>query len=404
MGTPRGARPGAASSARRGPPRPTPAATACSRSTSTRRSRAAWRVLTAYQDAALAQRYRALVERVRAAETRVSGGHGALTVAVARNYFKLLAIKDEYEVARLYSDGEFERQVAANFEGDYTLRYHFAPPLWVKPDKVTGAPVKRTLRPVDAPRARAPRALQGPARHAGSTRSATPTSASSSGAWSPTTRRRSTSSSAGSRADNLALAVEIAALPATIRGYGHVKRRNIDAAKSARGRAARGIPRARGHADCDRRVGAALHCRHAVARHPRRRPVAHPVRAVLLDVPRGHGRRGHQDRGRRRRRPGAPPGHPAQRLQPLLRVVQPQQALDDARPAQRRGQGGAAQADRHRRRRARQLPSRRDGEDRPVARRASAHQARHRQLPHHRLRPRRPVPRPARRSTSSRRR
>ena len=60
------------------------------------------------------------------------------TEAVARNYFKLLAIKDEYEVARLYTDGEFERQVAASFEGDYKLQYHFAPPLWVKPDRITG--------------------------------------------------------------------------------------------------------------------------------------------------------------------------------------------------------------------------------------------------------------------------
>src|SRR5690606_2299008 len=103
--------------------------------------------LTAYQDAALAERYRARVERVRAAETRVAGAAGALTDAVARNYHKLLAIKDEYEVARLYTDGEFERQVAAAFEGDWRLRYHFAPPLWVKPDPVTGRPVKRSYGP-----------------------------------------------------------------------------------------------------------------------------------------------------------------------------------------------------------------------------------------------------------------
>jgi indolepyruvate ferredoxin oxidoreductase len=101
--------------------------------------------LTAYQDAALAERT-ARASSVRARRDARAGGARA-DEAVARNYFKLLAIKDEYEVARLYSDGEFERQVAAAFEGDYTLRYHFAPPLWVKPDKVTGKPMKRSYGP-----------------------------------------------------------------------------------------------------------------------------------------------------------------------------------------------------------------------------------------------------------------
>src|SRR5688572_10824136 len=100
--------------------------------------------LTAYQNASLAERYRALVERVRTLEARVAPGSAGLSDAVARNYFKLLAVKDEYEVARLYTDGEFERQVAAAFEGDYTLRYHFAPPLWVRPDSITGVPRKRS--------------------------------------------------------------------------------------------------------------------------------------------------------------------------------------------------------------------------------------------------------------------
>jgi indolepyruvate ferredoxin oxidoreductase len=185
--------------------------------------------LTAYQDAALAQRYRSLVDRVRRTESRVAGESTQLTDAVARNYFKLLAIKDEYEVARLYTDGEFERQVEAAFEGDYKLRYHFAPPLWVRPDKITGAPVKRAygawMRPVLAVLAK----FKGVR-----------------GTWldpfGHTTERRLERRlitdfertveelECGLRADNLDLAVEIAALPATIRGYGHVKRRNIDAA------------------------------------------------------------------------------------------------------------------------------------------------------------------------------
>jgi indolepyruvate ferredoxin oxidoreductase len=186
--------------------------------------------LTAYQDAALAGRYRSLVERVHANEARVAGGSNRLTDAVARNYFKLLAIKDEYEVARLYTDGEFERQVEAAFEGDYKLRYHFAPPLWVKPDKVTGAPVKRTygawMRPVLRVLARC-KGLRGtlfdPFGHTAERRLERQLIADY--------ERMVVEIEGGLRADNIALAVELAALPATIRGYGHVKRKNIDAAK-----------------------------------------------------------------------------------------------------------------------------------------------------------------------------
>jgi len=187
--------------------------------------------LTAYQDAALAERYRARVERVRAAETRVAGAAGALTDAVARNYHKLLAIKDEYEVARLYTDGEFERQVAAAFEGDWRLRYHFAPPLWVKPDPVTGRSVKRSYGPWMR------HALALLARMKGLR-----------GTWlDPFGRTEERRLERALVADyertldeleralapeRLALAVEIASIPASIRGYGHVKRRHLDAAKA----------------------------------------------------------------------------------------------------------------------------------------------------------------------------
>ncbi len=186
--------------------------------------------LTAYQDAALAERYRSRVERIRAAETRIAGGAGALTDAVARNYHKLLAIKDEYEVARLYTDGEFERQVAAQFEGGYRLRYHFAPPLWVKPDKVTGRPMKRTygpwMRHALALLARM-KSLRGtwldPFGHSEERRLERALVAD----YERTLDELERALAPG----NLALAVEIAAVPASIRGYGHVKRRNLDAAK-----------------------------------------------------------------------------------------------------------------------------------------------------------------------------
>ncbi|MBI3143762.1 MAG: indolepyruvate ferredoxin oxidoreductase family protein [Pseudogulbenkiania sp.] len=79
------------------------------------------KLLTAYQNARLAERYKALVQRVKAAEDGVKPGSHALTLAVARSYYHVLAYKDEYEVARLYTDGEFLRALDGTFEGDYTL-------------------------------------------------------------------------------------------------------------------------------------------------------------------------------------------------------------------------------------------------------------------------------------------
>ncbi|UTH75979.1 indolepyruvate ferredoxin oxidoreductase family protein [Chromobacterium sp. IIBBL 290-4] len=81
-------------------------------------------LLTAYQNEALAERYKALVQQVKQAEEAVNPGSSALTLAAARVYYHLLAYKDEYEVARLYSDGEFLRDVASQFDGDYKLRFH----------------------------------------------------------------------------------------------------------------------------------------------------------------------------------------------------------------------------------------------------------------------------------------
>ena len=99
--------------------------------------------LTAYQDAAYAERYRALVERVRKAEADQVPGSEALTQAVARHLHKLMAYKDEYEVARLYTDTGFLERVAGMFEGEWKLRFHLAPPLIAGPDPATGEPEKR---------------------------------------------------------------------------------------------------------------------------------------------------------------------------------------------------------------------------------------------------------------------
>ncbi|HBK48993.1 MAG TPA: indolepyruvate ferredoxin oxidoreductase family protein, partial [Pseudomonas sp.] len=91
--------------------------------------------LVEYQDAAYANRYRSLVDRVRAAEADRIGGSTALTETVARYLFKLMAYKDEYEVARLYTSGDFQRRLQQQFEGDYQLRFHLAPPLFARKDE-----------------------------------------------------------------------------------------------------------------------------------------------------------------------------------------------------------------------------------------------------------------------------
>jgi indolepyruvate ferredoxin oxidoreductase len=98
--------------------------------------------LTAYQNAAYAGRYRALVDRVRATEGKLLGAELPLTEAVARYLFKLMAYKDEYEVARLYSAPDFKRRLHEQFDGDYTLQFHLAP-TWLSPvNPITGKPRK----------------------------------------------------------------------------------------------------------------------------------------------------------------------------------------------------------------------------------------------------------------------
>jgi indolepyruvate ferredoxin oxidoreductase len=88
--------------------------------------------LTAYQNAAYAEEYLAFVNKVSQAEEALGASKQALTEAVARYLFKLMAYKDEYEVARLHTDGAFHAKVNAMFEGDFTLNYHLAPPLLAK--------------------------------------------------------------------------------------------------------------------------------------------------------------------------------------------------------------------------------------------------------------------------------
>ena len=99
--------------------------------------------LKGYQNQAYADRYVKIVRQVGAAETKVAPGSSELTEAVARNLFKLMAYKDEYEVARLYSDGTFANKIAESFEGDFRLTFHLAPPMLAPRDKETGRLLKK---------------------------------------------------------------------------------------------------------------------------------------------------------------------------------------------------------------------------------------------------------------------
>ena len=185
--------------------------------------------LVDYQDAAYAGRYRALVERVREAERARAKGMRGLAEAVALGYFKLLAYKDEYEVARLHAALEFRRRLEATFDGDWTLEFHLAPPLFARRDPVTGEPRKSRYGPwmmrVFGVLARL-KGLRGTALDPfGYTRE----------------RRRErrlieryeqvvSSLLSGLDHASHAVAVEIASLPERIRGFGHVKARSIEEA------------------------------------------------------------------------------------------------------------------------------------------------------------------------------
>jgi len=100
--------------------------------------------LTDYQDETYANTYRDFVSLVETAEEKL-GKSRELTNAVARNLFKLMSYKDEYEVARLYTNGTFEQQIADTFEGDFKIKYHLAPPLISMGKKPDGRPRKRAF-------------------------------------------------------------------------------------------------------------------------------------------------------------------------------------------------------------------------------------------------------------------
>ncbi len=184
-----------------------------------------------YQDEAYAERYRALVERVRRVEAGRAPGRSELTEAVARYHFKLLAYKDEYEVARLYTDGDFQARISAQFEGRPKLRIHLAPPLLAARDPATGELQKRAYGPWMLTAmgwlARLKR-LRGTAFDPFGYSAERRTERALIGAYEQVVEELL----GGLSLDNHELAVEIARVPEQIRGYGHVKARHLRAAKA----------------------------------------------------------------------------------------------------------------------------------------------------------------------------
>jgi len=186
--------------------------------------------LSAYQNAAYARRYFDRVRQVRESEAACIGDSAALSEAVARALFKVMAYKDEYEVARLYTESDFLARVADQFEGNYELRFHLAPPLLAPRDPATGQLQKRVYGGwmLGAFRLLARlRFLRGTAFDP----------------FGRTAERRSERDQiveyealldeivTGLTPHNHAAAVELAGLPLEVRGFGHIKEQNLLRAK-----------------------------------------------------------------------------------------------------------------------------------------------------------------------------
>jgi indolepyruvate ferredoxin oxidoreductase len=183
--------------------------------------------LTAYQDAAYAGQYRTFVEQVRAAEAPL--GKGALAETVARNLFRLMAYKDEYEVARLHTATGFQEKIAAQFEGDFKVHFHLAPPLLAKRNE-KGELQKKKYGPAMLTAFGLLARLKG---LRGTAFDLFGRTEERRGERALIAQYRATIEEllAGLDASNHALALDLAAVPDQIKGYGHVKARNLAAAQ-----------------------------------------------------------------------------------------------------------------------------------------------------------------------------
>ncbi|TXL81691.1 indolepyruvate ferredoxin oxidoreductase family protein [Vineibacter terrae] len=183
-------------------------------------------LLTQYQDAAYAERYRAFVGKAIAAEQEKTKGRNGFAEAVAKSLYKLMAYKDEYEVARLYTDGEFLKKLRQQFEGDFKLKFNLAPPLLADRDPATGHLIKGEYGPWVFTMFKVLAKLKGLRGTRldifGRTEERK-------------TERRLIEEYMATISDvigalspqNHAMAVQIAALPDQIRGFGHVKEKNL---------------------------------------------------------------------------------------------------------------------------------------------------------------------------------
>jgi indolepyruvate ferredoxin oxidoreductase len=184
--------------------------------------------LTDYQNAAYAVRYQDTIQRVQQAEAPL--GKTTLSETVARHLYKLMAYKDEYEVARLHTQSTFLDRIADSFEGDYKVHYHLAPPLLAKHND-KGELVKQKYGPVMLTAFKLLAKLKG-------------LRGTAFDVFGHSEERQTERALVGEylqHIDDLLLnlnasthahAVEVAKVPETIKGFGHVKERNIRAARS----------------------------------------------------------------------------------------------------------------------------------------------------------------------------
>jgi indolepyruvate ferredoxin oxidoreductase len=186
--------------------------------------------LTGYQNTIYAGDYKAFVDRVKLAEEKMGQKSLLLTESVARYLFKLMAYKDEYEVARLHTDPAFHAKITAMFEGDFKLNYHLAPPLIAKRN-AKGELLKSKFGPSTLVVFRLLARLKG-------------LRGGSFDVFGRSSERRAERALIGEyrtsieavlnrlTPENLTLAAEIARIPELIKGYGHVKERNLAAART----------------------------------------------------------------------------------------------------------------------------------------------------------------------------
>jgi indolepyruvate ferredoxin oxidoreductase len=189
--------------------------------------------LTSYQNAAYAQDYAAFVQKVRQVDESVGGKSLVLTQAVARYLFKLMAYKDEYEVARLHTDASFHNKINAMFEGDFKVHYHLAPPLIAKKN-AKGELQKQQFGPwmLAAFKVLARlKGLRGTALDVFGRTEERRTERALIAEYRASLEEVLAGLTGNAGEARYASALEIARIPEQIRGFGHVKERNLIAAR-----------------------------------------------------------------------------------------------------------------------------------------------------------------------------